>query len=268
MTFATNGGNEIWWDSAGEGEPLILAMGHAWDSRMWWRVLPALTAKHRVLWFDNRGIGRTRWDGKPFGIGDLAADAFAVMDAAGIERAHVYGMSMGGLTVQEMALSRPERVRSAVLGCTGAFSSESPRDSRIEPLKARIPVWLVARLLPSALYGPRADPSARAEDLRLMRSANEPAKGKLAQSRAVAAHHTLERIHAISAPTLVLHGTHDKALPMERAQELVDRIPGAELVVLQDAGHNYLADADDTATREVLAFLSRHAAPLGESQQT
>lgn len=267
MSFATNGSNEIWWDTAGEGEPLLLAMGHAWDARMWWRALPALSEKHRVLRFDNRGIGRTHWDGKPFGISDLAADAFAVMDAAGVESAHVYGMSMGGLTVQEMALAQPGRVRSLVLGCTAAFSADAPRHSRLEPLKARMPVRLVARLLPSALYGPRADPGAVAEDVCLMRSANEPAVGKLAQSRAIARYHSLERIHQIAAPTLVVHGTHDKALSLDRAHELADRIPRAELVVLKDAGHNYLADSPDTATPAVLAFLSRHAEALGQSQQ-
>ena len=258
MSWARNGGNRIWWDESGEGEPLLLAMGHAWDSRMWWPAMPALSARYRVIRFDNRGIGRTEWDGAPFGIEDLAADAFAVLDEAGVDRAHVYGMSMGGLTVQEMALSRPERIRSLVLGCTAAFD-ETPRGSWADGLRARIPFVLTTRLFRSALYGPDADPASIAEDLRLMREANLSSTGRLAQIKAVGRFHSRSRVGGISAPCLVVHGALDKAVAVAEGSRLAELVPGAELVVMPRAGHAYLADRGTAATDAVLDFLSRHS---------
>ena len=259
MSWAHNDGNRIWWEERGEGEPLLLAMGHAWDARMWWPALPELTARFRVIWFDNRGIGRTEWNGAPFGIEDLASDAFAVLDAAGVSRAHAYGMSMGGLTVQEMALSRPERVRSVVLGCTAAFD-ETPRTSWADGLRARIPFVLATRLFRSALYGPDADPVSIAEDLRLMREANLPSDGRLAQIKAVGRYHSRSRVGDIAAPCLVLHGALDKAVAVAEGVRLAELIPGAELVVLPRAGHSYLADRGSAATDAVVDFLGRHSA--------
>ncbi|MDP9102226.1 MAG: alpha/beta hydrolase [Actinomycetota bacterium] len=260
MSYARNGGNRIWWDEMGSGEPLLLAMGHGWDSRMWWRAMPALAVGHRVIRFDNRGIGRTEWDGQPFGIEDLAADAFTVLDAAGVTSAHVYGMSMGGLTVQEMALSQPARVRSLVLGCTRADSAIGRTQPKGEGVKAKIPFWLLAKLFRGALYGPHPDPDAVAQDLRLMRTAHCPSDGRLAQSRAIASYASLERIHEITAPTLILHGDKDRAVPVAKGQELAAHIPGAELVVLPGAGHAYLAEVGTRSVDAVLDFLTRHRA--------
>jgi 3-oxoadipate enol-lactonase len=258
MSYATNGTTRIWWEESGSGEPLLLAMGHAWAGRMWWPALPSLSARYRVICFDNRGVGRTEWDGSAFGIDDLAADAFAVLDAAGEDSAHVYGMSMGGLTAQEMALSHPERVRSLVLGCTGAFSADHPRGGRGDALRARISMPLVVRLYPGALYGPNADRDVIAQDVRLMRAASMPTAGRLAQSRATQAYRSLHRLGSITTPTLVVHGDRDKAVALDKGRELAAQIPGAELVVLPGAGHNYLADRGTAASDAVLGFLDRH----------
>jgi pimeloyl-ACP methyl ester carboxylesterase len=230
-------------------------MGHGWDARMWWPLMPALTERYRVIRFDNRGVGRTRWDGRPFLIEDLADDAFAVMDAAGVDRAHVYGMSMGGLTVQEMALRRPARVASLVLGCTGAF--DKARGSWLDGLKAQIPFKTAMKLFKSALYGPLADPAAIKEDLRLMDDATTPKAGLLAQTRAINVSVTLHQVPQITAPTLVIHGTNDRAIKLAMGQQLAATIPGAELCVLERAGHNYLADKDRASDAALLAFLDK-----------
>lgn len=256
--FTSRGGNRVWWDATGDGPPLLLVMGHAWDSRMWWRVVPALAAQHRVIRFDNRGIGRTVWDGRPFGIEDLAADAFAVLDAASVESAHVYGISMGGLVAQEMALSRPDRVRSLVLGGTAAFSATATAGTRGSWVQARLPIWWVAKAFPSALYGPDADPDAVREDIRLMREANMPVAGRTAQIKAVSAYRSLERLGGITAPTLILHGERDKAIAVDKARQLHEGVALSELIILPRAGHDYLVDRDTRATTAVLDFLQRH----------
>lgn len=258
MSWAKNGTAEVYWDEQGTGDPVVLAMGHSWDARFWWPLMPVLVERYRVIRFDNRGIGRTRWDGSPFLIEDLADDAFAVMDAAGVDKAHVYGMSMGGLTVQEMALRHPERVASLVLGCTGAFSTT--RGSWLDNVKAVIPFDTAMKLFKSALYGPLADPAAIAEDLRLMDDATTPRSGRLAQTRAINLSTTLPRVPQIVVPTLVIHGTHDKAIKLAMGKQLAAAIPGAELCVLDKGGHNYLADEGRAGEAALLAFLAEQPA--------
>jgi pimeloyl-ACP methyl ester carboxylesterase len=160
-----------------------------------------------------------------------------------------------------MALRRPERVASLVLGGTAAF--DTPRGSRLDVLKAAIPFGLAMRMFPSALYGPLADPAGIAEDLRLMEDARTPFAGRRAQSRAVNAHCSRSRVHLITAPTLVVHGEVDEAVPVERGRELAELIPGAQLRVLPDGGHNYLVDKGAAGQAAVLDFLAAQEPVLG-----
>jgi alpha/beta hydrolase fold len=95
MPFATNAGVRIHWQERGEGTPLLLIMGHRFSGEMWWPVLPAVTPRHRVVWFDNRGTGESDSPATA-SVAEMVGDAIAVMDAAGIEKAHVFGVSMGG----------------------------------------------------------------------------------------------------------------------------------------------------------------------------
>src|SRR3954470_9974324 len=132
MPFADNDGARLHWDERGDGSPLLLVMGHSYTSAMWYPVLDELSTEHRLLWFDNRGTGQSS-PTKKITVADMARDAFAVMDAAGVESAHLYGVSMGGGIVLEMARQRPERVRSLLLGCTVA---KTPGLSRL-PLVLR-----------------------------------------------------------------------------------------------------------------------------------
>src|SRR4051794_5833622 len=94
-------------------------MGLGMNATGWWRTVPVLAAAgFRVVSFDNRGVGRSSRPPGPYGVASMADDAVAVLDAAGIDRAHVYGISLGGMIAQEIALRRPERVDSMVLGAT------------------------------------------------------------------------------------------------------------------------------------------------------
>src|ERR1700679_1155666 len=95
MPFADNKGVRLHWEEKGQGTPVLLVMGHRYSSAMWYPMIPALSAEHRVIWFDNRGTGESDSTRKA-SVQDLADDAFAVMDAAGVERAHLFGVSMGG----------------------------------------------------------------------------------------------------------------------------------------------------------------------------
>src|SRR5579859_5674192 len=120
MAFVENQGARIYWDEQGTGAPILLIMGLGATSDWWWRTRPPLTARYRTIALDNRGAGRSDVPPGPYSIPQMASDAAAVLDAAGIESAHVFGVSMGGMIAQEFALQHPQRVWSLILGCTAA----------------------------------------------------------------------------------------------------------------------------------------------------
>src|SRR6267142_4855618 len=139
MAFINNQGARIYWDEQGEGEPVLLIMGLGYPSDMWYRTRPLLDARYRTIALDNRGVGRSDMPPGPYPIALMASDAAAVLDAGGIESAHVYGVSMGGMIAQEFTLQYPERVRSLILGCTAAGGPQAVRADQevVEFLMAR-----------------------------------------------------------------------------------------------------------------------------------
>lgn len=258
MPHVKNGPADVWWEEDGEGDPLLLVMGQGFGSSMWHRAVAPLAEHYRVLTFDNRGIGRSRGSRHRFTIADLASDAVAVLDAAGVDTAHVYGVSMGGLTAQELALSHPERVRSLVLGCTGAPAADAVTPTRRRQLRQRVPRSLLLRLpgVVGALHGPAADPARVREDLAVVRSTPTRSWALAQQARAIAAFSSRDRVAGLAVPTLVVHGDADRVVPLARGEELMALVPGSRLVVLEGAGHNYLADLPETANQVVLDFLA------------
>src|ERR687887_2097178 len=118
--FATtlDGRTHLHWQATGDGEPVLLIMGLGLSGGAWWRTVPVLARRLQVITFDHRGVGRSRAFSPVYTTEAMADDAVAVLDAAGIDRAHVYGISLGGMVAQQLALRRPERVRALVLGAT------------------------------------------------------------------------------------------------------------------------------------------------------
>lgn len=262
MPVLDRGDTKIVWEEQGSGEPLLLIMGHGWPRQMWARHLPSLTARFRVIMFDNRGIGETTTTAKSWTLQDMAADAVAVLDAAGVERAHVYGVSMGGGIAQVVALDHPDRVGALILGCTAPQAA-----------KSRFPfLTLAGRVLRSAFsgrrtlrlaiysaiaYGPSTDRALIAEDAQLLASLHRPKDGIEAQRQAILGYPgSLSRLHEIQAPTLVIHGDRDRLVPIDRGRILAAHISGARFVVLAGAGHMYLTDATEEADEAVTTFLA------------
>src|ERR1700746_440904 len=139
MPFAEKDGTKIYWDEQGHGAPVLLVMGLGWASNMWHRTRPVLAAHFRTIAFDNRGAGRSDVPPGPYAIATMASDAAAVLDAAGIERAHLVGASMGGMISQEFALQYPKRVMALVLACTlpGGQHPVRPHPAAIQMLLER-----------------------------------------------------------------------------------------------------------------------------------
>src|SRR6201999_1193393 len=167
--------------------------------------------------FDNRGIGNSALTSDPFTTADLAADAIAVMDAAGLESAHVLGISMGGMTAQQLALAAPERIRTLTLGCTycGGPGSSLIAPDDAGPLLAAMASGNLSQVF-QAMYEVNLSPNFRADeshyaDFTAMAGAL-PARQATVQLQlgAVGGHDVQASLAEITAPTLVIHGTEDR----------------------------------------------------------
>jgi pimeloyl-ACP methyl ester carboxylesterase len=262
MPYVESNGARIYWEERGSGEPLLMIMGLGYSLEMWGRVVPALAEHYRVIVFDNRGVGRSDVPPGPYSIAGMAADAEAVMRAAGLAQAHVLGVSMGGMIAQEFALQYPERVHSLVLGCT-AFGGPravpaSPAVIAILFARATMDAEQAVRAMVPHIYDAGTPRERIEEDLALRRQTLPTAEGYTAQVMAVMSWSSYDRLPQISAPTLVIHGATDALVPPGNGKLIAERIAGAELVILPSASHIYFTDQPEASMNTTLTFLRRH----------
>ena len=152
MPFVENQGAKLYWDEQGSGEPLLLIMGLSYPSYMWHRSRTVFANSYRTIALDNRGVGQSDVTPGIYSIALMASDAAAVLHAAGVESAHVFGVSMGGMIALEFALQYPSRVRSLILGCTAAAVPM--------PCRPNLPRCKLSCAVTSLLKNPRR-PSSR-----------------------------------------------------------------------------------------------------------
>jgi 3-oxoadipate enol-lactonase len=235
-----------------ESSPLILLEGLGGDIPGWRRNIPHLAARHRVIAYDFRGNGMSGAPDEPMTMTTFVDDTLALLDHLRVGRAHVYGQSFGGMVAQELALTHPERVRALVLAATHAGPA---RTARAED------VWKVQKDKPYlALYSPafaREHADHIAEDVLVGSQHPQSEHAGRRQWEAIEAWDAWDRLGQIALPTLVLHGSDDLLIPVENARRLAAGIPGAELVVLEGAGHVYHSEQPERADSIVLDFLQR-----------
>jgi pimeloyl-ACP methyl ester carboxylesterase len=262
MSFIENQGTKIYWDEQGRGEPLLLIMGLGYPSSLWHRTRPVLAQHFRTVAFDNRGVGLSDVPPGPYPIVTMASDAAAVLDAAGVSSAHIFGISMGGMIAQEFALQNPARTRSLILGCTSAGGPSAVRAERkvADVMMARGMTLEQAReaILPY-IYDVSTPRERIEEDVSLRRRWLPSQEGYVAQLQGILAWESYSRIAQITAPTLVIHGKSDALVPPGNGELIAARIPGAKLVLLEQASHLFLTDQTRTAHTEILEFLLAHA---------
>ncbi len=249
----------------GDGDPLLCIMGLGGASNWWFPQVEGLRATHRVITFDNRGVGRSDKPAGPYSMAAMAADALAVLDAAGCESAHVMGISMGGMIAQHVALTEPDRVRKLVLACTtpGGAKTEQPAPEVLSALlssggvRPQDPREMLEQL--GWILFPREWLADRAADVVAMLEANptEPAPQHafLAQVMAIAGHDTASRLGEIGHDTLVLTGDLDVLVPPGNSRFLAEGIPRAKLHVIPGTGHGFNLQAAEAYNQAVREFL-------------
>ncbi|HEV7555208.1 MAG TPA: alpha/beta hydrolase [Kofleriaceae bacterium] len=253
MPFARRARCRLYYEVTGDPllPALVLVRGLARSSRYWGALIPHLARFHVVL-VDNRGVGRSDAPWPPYSSRQLADDVAAVMDAAGIDRAHVFGMSLGGMIVQQLALAHAARIDRLVIGCSTPGGRRAHRASIRALLQLRDARDVDRQL---AILVSEATPELREHWLAIAR--DEPARwrGVLGQVAAGLRHDVYDRLGDITHPTLVITGDDDVIIPPANSRLLAERIPNATLVVLAGARHDFTSDRPVESARAITEFL-------------
>lgn len=274
MSIATVGNVDLYYEDLGAGDPLLCIMGFATDSTGWILQTPAFRERHRTIVFDNRGVGRSSKPSGPYTIHQMADDAAGLLDALGIERTHVLGLSMGGMIAQELVLRHPSRVRGLVLAATypepdadvertrrftlGALGGSVTAAGEVQiDVSTTNPLAFFQHLLP-LVFNPEFLATELPRLLPLFAGALQygfSMEAILGQAEAVMGHRATDRLHGITAPTMVITGDADRLIPPANSDLLARHIPGARLVKVPGGSHGFNIETPDVFNREVLSFL-------------
>ncbi|MDQ1474988.1 MAG: hypothetical protein QOE62_217 [Actinomycetota bacterium] len=262
-TISANG-IDLYYERRGTGPRLLFLNGSGATLASSSLLLDPFTARFDVVAHDQRGLGNTEVPAGPYTMSDYAADATALLDAVGWDRCRVVGVSFGGMVAQELAVTAPERVERLALCCTspgGVGGASYPlHELASRPVAERAEIgtrlldtrfdreWLAShpgdRGLAEMMAARRADSDKSADELR----------GETEQLRARAGHDVCDRLHLVSAPTLIAGGRYDGIAPRANSEAIATRVPHADLR-LYEGGHAFFAQ-DPKALPEILDFLA------------
>lgn len=258
----TKSGVTIRYEISGDGPPLLLISGTGHDYTFWAGQLPAFEKEFRCVVFDNRGMGESSAPPPGYSLADMADDAAAVLDAAGIDAAHVMGFSMGGHIAQELCLRHPQRVLSLGLhhtwtkSCARLQSFQLARRGMAERGEMEAMAELSLLALHAHDYFDLHAGEIEAKKQWLIESSG-PSHGWAGQLEACLHGDTSDRLDQIHVPTIVTGSELDMLSAPHHAHEIHERIDGAEIVILQGTGHVALIERPDEFARICLAFLQQ-----------
>lgn len=253
MPRATVGNLSVHYEVRGSGAPLLMIMGLSFSLLDWGDELPDELAKHyQVILFDNRDAGQTTSSLlNDYTIADLADDAAGLLEVLKIDKAHVFGVSMGGMVAQQFALRHVGKLDKLVLGCTMAGGDcSSPANLS----------GLIAGDLLDFLFTPSyladAGNKKRAHDFLAKTSPyHSKQSGFLRQIQAIASHDTCDSLQTIKAPTLIITGDSDVVVPPKNSDVLKQKISGAKLEVLKDGNHGFPYSHASKLAAKIINFL-------------
>jgi 3-oxoadipate enol-lactonase len=254
--------------------PVLMIQGLGASKNAWNLQRIAMATRFRIISFDNRGAGRSDKPTEPFTLEQMADDALAVLDAAGIETAHVVGASMGGVISQIVAVKYPHRVRSLTLVCTACRNhpwrqellqswAKTAADKGMIEVGKEAAQWVMSprsfrRLVPAFTWmGPLA--------------ALRPRHSFVSQIHAIldTREDLVDQLSTITAPTMVIVGNQDILTPRGDSEEIAERIPNSELVVISGAAHGLMMEHSSTFNKILIEFLQRtELARVAEQQLT
>jgi 3-oxoadipate enol-lactonase len=241
-------------DGAEDAPVVVLSNSLGATRGMWDPQVPALAERYRVVTYDTRGHGDSPAPPGPYSLDDLVDDLVALLDEVGAERAHVAGLSLGGMTAMRLAAREPERVHRLAVLCTSAKPDPQPFLDRAVAVRsggtAPLAPTVASRWVTPPFAAQHPDLVARLEAM----IAGSDDEGYAACCEVVAAVDLREDLGRITAPTLVVSGAEDVALPPPHQQAIVDGIPGAELLTVSPGAH--LANLERTS--EVTGALLGH----------
>ena len=259
VPFVTVGGVSLHYVESGRGEPLLLLHGNAGSGRVWHKVFPALARSFRVIAHDRQGFGESE-PGEPADAGPhaYARELAEFMDTLGIERAHVAGLSFGGMVAQCFALTFPQRIERLVL--VGTTADRTGRDVRATLAELERDGWAaVAKRLTRSWFRPGADPADADEALTIALQSSR--RMREVTVRALGSFDILSEIPGIRAPTLVVVGENDVTCPPACSRQLHASIARSRLCTVPDCAHLVPIEQPHAFSRHVLAFLLEEHPP-------
>jgi 3-oxoadipate enol-lactonase len=264
--YAPSGDLRIAYEMRGLAVPwrpaLLLIQGLGFDRAGWGPAAGLLRRRFRLVLVDNRGSGRSTMDGS-FNVADMAEDALAVLDDAGIGVAHVLGASLGGMIAQELAVRHPDRVGRLILACTTpgwpfAYPMPLPSVRLIAASRCLAPDEALRRHIANALsasaVADRPELIQRIVDCQPSLAARD-ANAWRAQAAAGGRYAGILRQQRIRARTLILHGTADRVVDPRNARLLASRVEDSELVTFPGLGHLFFWEDPGAFAAAVTAFL-------------
>ena len=268
MPHIESNGVKLYYEEQGQGEPLLLIMGFTISSVGWHWNVDGFAKAFRTITFDNRGVGQSDKPDAPYSMPLFADDTAGVLDHLGIDQANVFGISMGGMIAQELALRHPGRVKNLILGCTNCggektLLSQDPEvlnmlnniadfdveQAALAMTKVAVTPWFIQKHMNTLL------------ELNQLSSRHPtPKHGMISQMAAIQGHDTYARLPNIAAPTLVVTGKEDGLVPPENSVTLAQRIPNADLTILSNASHLFNIELARTTVDVVTEFIQRQHA--------
>jgi pimeloyl-ACP methyl ester carboxylesterase len=260
------GGQRLYYEVHGEGEPLLCVHGLACDTLAWIPQIESFAAAHRTVIFDNRDVGRSSMAAERYEIADMARDALALADELELDSFHLLGVSMGGAIAQEIAIQAPERIRTLTLAVTfpaGGRYAERLADvwsARVQQVSHEQHIDELMLMNHSEAFFENPDMVEFVRTAILNNPQPQPPDAFARQLSACSCHDTRDRLGALTMPTHVIGGEYDILVPVWKSREIAELIPGAKLTVLPQAPHGASLERAEEFNAAVLGFIREAAA--------